>query len=97
MATEKRLIDANALEEAITTDYWEHFTQCHDTDQIALIDMVREDIGNAPTVDAVEVLRCKDCEFFSSNSCIGIMPGYGFEVSPMDFCSKGERRTDNGC
>ena len=57
MANEKRLIDANALEEAIRTDYWEHFTQCHDTDQIALIDMVCEDIGNAPTVDAVEVVH----------------------------------------
>ena len=55
MANEKRLIDANALDEAIRTDYWEHFTQCHDTDQTALIDMVCEDIGNAPTVDAVKV------------------------------------------
>ena len=57
MANEQRLIDANALEAAITVDYYEHFTQCHDTDQIALIDMVREDIGNAPTVDAVEVVH----------------------------------------
>lgn len=52
-----RLIDADALEEAIRTDYWEHFTQCHDTDQIALIDMVCEDIGNAPTVDAKPVVH----------------------------------------
>lgn len=52
----KRLIDANVLREAITTDYWEHFTRYHDTDQIALIDMVCEDIDNAPTVDAVEVV-----------------------------------------
>ena len=75
MANEKRLIDANALDEAIRTDFWEHFTQCHDTDQTALIDMVCEDIGNAPTVDAVEVvhgrwekaeyhgfLRCSECK-----------------------------------
>ena len=33
MENEKRLIDANDLEEAITTDFWEHYTQCHDTDQ----------------------------------------------------------------
>ena len=57
MAKEQRLIDANALDEAIRTDFWEHFTQCHDTDQVALIDMVCEDIGNAPTVDAVEVVH----------------------------------------
>lgn len=47
-------------------------------------------------VDAMaSIVRCKDCEFFSIDACIGIMPGYGFAVSPMDFCSKGERRTDN--
>ena len=61
MATEKRLIDANALKETVTTDYYEHFTRYHDTDQIALIDMVCDDIEEAPTVDAVEVVRCKDC------------------------------------
>ena len=59
---EKRLIDANRLKEAVTTDYYEHFTRCHDTDQIALIDMVCDDIEEALTVDAVEVVRCKNCK-----------------------------------
>lgn len=63
MANEKRLIDANALEEAITTDYWEHFSLCHDTDQDALLDMVCDDIGNAHTIDAVEVVRCSKCRY----------------------------------
>ena len=57
MATEKRLIDANALRETVTTDYYEHFTRYHDTDQIALVDMVCEAIEEAPTVDAVEVVH----------------------------------------
>lgn len=57
MANEKRLIDANALREAVTTDYYEHYTRYHDTDQIALIDMVCDDIEEAPTVDAVEVVH----------------------------------------
>ncbi len=57
MANKKRLIYADDLDSAVTVDYFEHFTQCHDTDQIALIDMVRECIGNAPTVDAVEVVH----------------------------------------
>ena len=57
------MIDADTLDEAIRTDFWEHFTQCHDTDQTALIDMVCEDIGNAPTVDAIEVIRCRDCKY----------------------------------
>ena len=57
LATEKRLIDANVLKETVTTDYYEHFTRYHDTDQIALIDMVCDDIEEAPTVDAAEVVH----------------------------------------
>ena len=57
-----RLIDADDLEKAIKTDYFEHFTQYHDTDQMALIDMVCEDIEESPTVDAVEVVRCRECK-----------------------------------
>ena len=57
MATEKRLIYANRLKEAVITDYYEHFTRYHDTDQIALIDMVCDDIDESPTVDAVEVVH----------------------------------------
>lgn len=44
------LIDADALKDTITTDYYEHFTRHHDTDQIALVDMVCDDIDEAPTV-----------------------------------------------
>ena len=41
----------------------------------------------------LEVVRCKDCKHYTSSSgCIGIMPGYGFDVKPDDFCSYGERR-----
>lgn len=40
-----------------------------------------------------EVVRCKDCKYYTSSSaCIGIMPGYGFDVEPDDFCSGGERK-----
>ena len=34
------LISRKALNQAIYTDFYEHFTQCHDSDQKALIDMV---------------------------------------------------------
>lgn len=60
-----------------------------------------QDIAEAPTVDAVEVVRCKDCKF-------GVTP-YGDEhdgwiecsniySKPLfgcnDFCSFGERRSN---
>lgn len=51
------------------------------------------DIVNAPTVDAVEVVRCKDCIHYWKN--------YPTEVavclaSPRDdaYCSEGERKED---
>lgn len=99
LATEKRFIDANALKETVTTDYYEHFTRYHDTDQIALIDMVCDDIEEAPTVDAVEVVRCKDCEFWND----GWFPectmgkckrGKPVLTGPHHYCSYGVRRLD---
>ena len=43
-----RLIDADRLKEAIHTDFSEHFTLYHDTDQTALFDMVMDDIDEMP-------------------------------------------------
>ena len=63
-----RLIDACALQEAIRTDYFEHFTQYHDTDQDSLIDMVCYDIEESPTVDAVEVVRCRECKYWGDEA-----------------------------
>lgn len=44
-----RLIDADRLKDAIHTDFSEHFTLYHDTDQTALIDMVMDDIDEMQT------------------------------------------------
>lgn len=56
-------------------------------------------IKDAPTVDAVEVCRCKDCKRCrpwknkwgaSGHQC----KLFGADIDPDDFCSYGERRTD---
>lgn len=47
-----------------------------------------EDIDNAPTVDAVEVVRCKNCRKFKTYACRMVASGYD------DFCSYGERKDD---
>lgn len=56
-----RLIDADRLKEAIHTDFSEHFTPYHDSDQTALIDMVMDDIDETPTTfnkeNVIEELR----------------------------------------
>ena len=52
----------------------------------------RERIDNAPTVDAVPVVRCKDCRF--SGSCS--IEEFGC-TEPDDYCSRGKRKEpDNG-
>ena len=60
-----RLIDADRLKEAIHTDFSEHFTLYHDTDQTALFDMVMDDIDEMPTAfdkeKVIEELKEEGC------------------------------------
>lgn len=62
----------------------------------------KNDIDNAPTVDAVEVVRCKDCKWFYDcrkdgwGRC-GEHDDYGRDSGwwqATDFCSWGERKED---
>ena len=60
----------------------------------------RKMIEDATAVDAVEVVRCKDCKQWCRNSGITESPnGHCFnimvETNGYDFCSYGERK-DNG-
>ena len=59
---------------------------------------VKRHIEAAPRVDAVEVVRCKDCKHYaedelwcSSNCCVGDSHANWY---PHDFCSYGERREE---
>ena len=89
-----RLIDADALIMDYITDDAEN-----DSEIIS-----RNDILNAPTVDAVEVVRCADCRYFICNlRPDGYLPeGVGetectlfhFGADYTDFCSRGERSTE---
>ena len=51
-----------------------------------------EDLINEPTVDAVEVVRCKDCKHYSRDEMFGVGYCYGAEKKLDDFCSYGERK-----
>ena len=54
--------------------------------------VLSSDIKNAPTIDAVPVVRCKDCKYFKTRLCEN-------EDSHDDwFCADGERKDgdDNG-
>lgn len=92
-----RLIDADALgigicnfdvfspEGTLYAEGWNQAIKC---------------LENAPTVDAVEVVRCKDCAKRNTAKC-SMNYGDCFKVqirweADNDFCSWGERKTDDG-
>lgn len=58
------------------------------------------DIEDAPTIDAVPVVRCKDCKYWENGK--GYEPYCNHwgnmmsETEPDYFCSYGERK-DDGC
>lgn len=71
-----RLIDADALEYHVTENPMVHYEYIH-----------KHEIDNAPTIDAVPVIRCKDCRWWNKEreQC-GITPS----SSPYGHCHDGE-------
>lgn len=96
-----RLIDANSILDDFLKRYTEReknrklvFAACEIKQDFA--DM----ISDATTVDAVEVVRCKDCKHYKpqkksahwenrANYCNRVVT---IKVQPDDFCSYGERK-----
>lgn len=86
-----RLIDADLMKNSIESS---------DTDENILISpqeliatLIRW-IDNRPTVDAVEVVRCKDCKWYDNIGCALIIVDEEDRPKPDDYCSYGERRAE---
>ena len=63
------------------------------------LDKVEKTVKLAPTIDAVPVVRCKDCASFrysgmGGDNGITYCASMGIEMQPTDFCSYGERKDD---
>ena len=93
---EKRLIDADKLKTAIRAESWVQERKV----QIAL-DFIDIIISEQPTVDALEVVRCRDCKHWDSETWFcDIHSAFGHYdldwnmFSEEDFCSCGERRSN---
>ena len=91
MANEKRLIDANALDEELEILKVRFKAQGRNT-VAEDYNFVQTVLMTAPTVDAVEVVRCENCRYFGTSQCA--MDTYAFDVTEESFCSYGERRTN---
>jgi hypothetical protein len=106
MANEKRLIFVDAVLTGIAT-----FKECYEgaglkpwiLEQIhTALQMVKRFVKEYPTVDAVEVIRCKDCKHFVQGEpydpceCMKWKVKWGaVYTTPDGYCHKGERK-DNG-
>lgn len=58
---------------------------------------IREDLYNLPVVDAVPVVRCKDCKYGdydskSDGAMVCLRTNDGFWRKETDFCSYGARK-----
>ena len=90
------LISRSALKKYVN-DHSTHWLNEWDTAGVLLA------IQNAPAVDAVEVVRCKDCKRCDGfpkmeieEDEVGICKVTRMVVFPDFFCNYGERRADDG-
>lgn len=87
-----RLIDGDLLMETVFND-------------VVLVDgevkcvglILAETVDKAPTIDAVPVVRCRECKFGSWDSetddaMVCVRTNDGFWRSGNDFCSRGKRK-----
>ena len=94
-----RIIDADELKEWMTNwlkmDHYYHPDARNDIP----INEIEDIISRMPVVDAVPVIRCKDCVYFRRYAdgrydCDNL---YGIvDAHKGCFCSRAERRKDNG-
>lgn len=89
-----RLIDADRAMEIIHNQGIAHPNAYHLTNYATLI------LREASTVDAVEVVRCRDCKHYEIHKPKVLenceRNGYIIPMKPDDFCSYGERKEGGG-
>ena len=89
-----RLIDARAYCEELCA---ERDYPGRSQEFINAIEVAIADLSDMPTIDAVPVVRCKDCAYFSNEEILcshegNMVLNIGKTVYPNDFCSYGERK-----
>lgn len=83
-----RYIDAELLKDGI-----ESIDSKYGNDNESLISQpsVLDLIEEQPTVDAVDVIRCKDCIWHETLSWVDYCIEFDTETKLDDFCSRGEK------
>lgn len=85
-----RLVDADAI---FSNELLLVRAECYDA-----VHAVIEKINNAPTVDAVEVVRCKDCKWWTkqSDSPQGRCELFHHYPTGGWYCANGRRKNEAG-
>lgn len=86
----KRLIDANDVEFALAG-----ICNRESGIPLAVAEWLANVVRNAPTVDAVEVIRCKECVYNENGSCTHSEHYDDDQYRPDYFCADGERNEKN--
>ena len=98
METKKRLVDAKRKFVLNSGNMTGHI-MCVENEYATVFDRFAKmictfNLLDAPTVDAVEVIRCKDCKWVYRDKYSGVYFCHERQVRSEHFCSYGERRTD---
>ena len=102
-----RLIDADEMAANDSEAYMSAQTKIDSPITLGLNSVVHREIqqliADTPTVDAMEVVRCKDCKYYCQDKINGVIcrhPALDFDTecfdhwintNPDDFCSYGEK------
>ena len=91
-----KLIDGDAITVALLLKENEPLYQHIGEDWRCGLSLANEIVLAAPTVDAAEVVRCKDCRYYSPDTLTCTLCYSPIPPSPNwyseDFCSYGERK-----
>ena len=92
MQNDKRLIDANA---DVTIQVFDEMTGEYSMETITVAKAIDRwsDEGCPPTIDAVEVVRCRECFYKDIPKCCPYQIN-GFEVVSNWYCPMGVRKMD---
>lgn len=98
MANEKRLIDADALMDVIRQHEYRLATKQGSIDYGMFTLGIQQAVDEQPTVDAVEVVRCRECKHAWIHPCGYVYchrdgrNAYEMTFNLDSFCSYGERK-----
>lgn len=92
-----RLIDGDALKEKISYRQWDvddDLPRDEASTRISECYVIDRMVDDMPTVDAVPVIRCKDCKWYYRGGATCMFWDGANSMCGDDYCSRAERREE---